>query len=213
MDASPAAGPPGTGRLEAFVDAVFAIAMTLLALGITVPGVPGVTSPSKLPELLVGMWPQFFHYILAFIILALFLMGHHRQFQHIVRTDKALLWINILSLLFVCLVPFSTDLSSSYYNAEVALWFFDANLFCIGALFTLMWIYATGESRLVRPDLPEGVYWRSLSRSMVTPVVAVCAALGVLVSPTGSRYIYLLIPLMMALGQPSCGSRPVSVCW
>jgi len=199
MDASPAPDLPGTGRLEAFVDAVFAIAMTLLALGIEVPGIPGGTSSSKLAGLLAGMWPQFFHYILAFIILALFLMAHHRQFQHIVRSDTGLIWINILVLLFVCLVPFSTDLSSSYYQTPVALWFFDANLFCIGALFTLMWIHATKKSRLVRTDLPRGVYRRSLYRGMVTPVVAVCAALGALVSPTGSRYIYLLIPVITAL--------------
>ena len=134
-------------RLEAVVDGVFAIAMTLLVLGINEPLLPHETTSSELLSVLFGMSAEFYHYALAFLILAAFLLVHHKQFARIERMDVNLFWLNILMLLFVCLVPFSTALSGDYSDTQIAVVFFHINLLVIGLLYLAHWRYASHGHR------------------------------------------------------------------
>ena len=52
-------GRVGTGRIEAFSDGVFAIAITLLTLELKLPPIPANQSPVDLPQLVLGLWPEF----------------------------------------------------------------------------------------------------------------------------------------------------------
>ncbi len=133
-----------TQRIENLADGIFSIAMTLLVLNLALPEVgTGLTLTTELHTLLFGQTRKFFDYALSFILLAIFWIIHHQQFHFTKRTDHTHPRINICSLMFVALVPFSTSLTGDYPNETVAKLFFDLNLFILGSLNALNWTYAT----------------------------------------------------------------------
>ena len=101
-----------TRRIEALADCIFAFAMTLLVLTLTLPDV--MQTKLSLSQLLVAQWPKFFNYALSFLLLAVFWVIHHQQFHVIRRTDSRHVWINVGILMFVALMPFSTDVVGDY---------------------------------------------------------------------------------------------------
>src|SRR5215472_14892102 len=69
-----------SGRLEAFSDGVFAVAITLLALHLAVPG-PG---HGPLARQLVGHWPSFTAYVISFLTIGIIWVNHH-MLQELLR--------------------------------------------------------------------------------------------------------------------------------
>lgn len=189
-------------RLEAFVDAVFAIAMTLLVLGISDPILPHEATSPKILSALIGMRVEFLHYVVAFLILAAFLLAHHKQFARIKKMDINLFWLNILMLLFVCLVPFSTALSGDYHSTQIAVVLFHMNLLVIGLLYLAHWWYASHGHRLVDASLPPSVIRALCFMALIIPLVAFLAILVSYISPSASMYMYLaILPLKMGVSR------------
>jgi uncharacterized membrane protein len=91
-------------RAEAFSDGVFAIAITLLVLGLKLPG------GGTLTYQLLHDWPQYFAYVVSFITIGIMWMNHHTMLAHITRVDRPLLVINLLLLMAVVAIPFPTAL-------------------------------------------------------------------------------------------------------
>src|SRR4030043_908078 len=129
-----------TRRIEARADGIFAIAMTLLVLTLSLPDM--MDTKLSLSQLLAEQWPKFFNYALSFVLLAIFWMVHHQQFHVIRRTDRIHVWINIGILMFVALMPFSTDVVGDYSGETMAELGFRANLMILGLLFLLNWGYS-----------------------------------------------------------------------
>jgi uncharacterized membrane protein len=96
-------------RIAAFSDAVFAFAMTLLAIGIIVPDVSGPMTENELLGILVGLIPNILGYFVCFLSVGLFWVGHHRMFRYIKRADSGLIWINLALMLFIAITPFSSS--------------------------------------------------------------------------------------------------------
>jgi uncharacterized membrane protein len=110
-------------RLEAFSDGVFAVAITLLALNLTVAG-PGPGHP-KLTEQLGSHWPAFVAYAISFFTIGIIWVNHHMLLRSVKAVDRTLLFLNLVLLLFVVLIPFSTTTAAEYlhhdsWNARVA---------------------------------------------------------------------------------------------
>ena len=93
-----------TGRLETFADGVFAIAITLLVLGIRVP-----SANEDLAQALGAQWPSFFAYVVSFLTIGVMWVQHHRLFTVIGRSNQAFAMINVVFLLFIAFIPFPTD--------------------------------------------------------------------------------------------------------
>ena len=85
---------------------------------------------------------EFFTYALSFILLAIFWRINHSQFYLIKKSNQTLVWINIIWLMFVALVPFSTNLVGHYGYLQIPMIFFNLNLLAIGVLYGLNWYYA-----------------------------------------------------------------------
>jgi uncharacterized membrane protein len=96
-------------RLEILTDGVFAIVMTLLVLEITLPEIAQPTLQAELPQKLLELWPKLFKYALSFLVLGILWGFHHLVFHSIKHSNMALVWLNILFLMFVTLIPFSTS--------------------------------------------------------------------------------------------------------
>ncbi len=186
-------------RIETLVDGIFAIAMTLLVLGIAVPSVANPTEAS-LYKALFDLLPNFYSYFISFVLLAVFWRINHLQFNRIKRADGTLLWIIIIWLLFVALVPFSAFFVGEYGNFQIPNIFFDLNLFFIGFLLFLNWRHAINHGLVDKVD--EETLKSSLKVNLMLPVISLVAA-GITFLPFmkewgygWSSLVYLIIPLL-----------------
>ncbi|HMA04324.1 MAG TPA: TMEM175 family protein [Methanomicrobiales archaeon] len=183
------------GRMENLTDGIFAFAMTLLVTTLDFPSTDA-SLPPLTPQMLVATYfPDFLNFFIAFVVLAGFWMAHHALFRHIRFIDRPLLWMNVLSLLFVALLPFSTDLAGDYPEVPLAAVVFEANLLAIGLFLSLIWNYATTDRRFVEKDLDEGIVRVHARRGLVIPGVS---ALGILLALLGLHWttlIYIATPL------------------
>jgi uncharacterized membrane protein len=203
-------GPPSTtladwadtNRLEAFSDGVFAIAITLLVLELHVPDV----ERGRLWHGLVSDWPQFAAYLSSFFVLGIMWVNHHSMFKQIRRTDRVLLFLNLLLLLWTALLPFPTGLVSRYLgdggiDAKVAEAVYGANLTLAAIAFSLIWTYAVRRRRLIDHDMSEQQEWASIARfSLGTLVYA--ATIGIaFVSPGIALALQFLLALYYLFEQ------------
>jgi uncharacterized membrane protein len=96
----------GVDRIAFFSDAVMAIAITLLVIELKLPEQEGEAS---IWHQLGEMHPKLLGYFLSFGVIALFWETHHRMFTLLQRYDRGLIWLNVLFLMFLGLLPFSTS--------------------------------------------------------------------------------------------------------
>src|SRR5271157_1564546 len=108
----------GKNRIETLTDGIFAFSMTLLVTGIDVPQVQEEFNATSAYQVLHDVFPDLIHYMLAFLVIAVFWYIHHTQFYKVRSVELKLLWINVFTLLFVALIPFSTSLIGDYSNSN-----------------------------------------------------------------------------------------------
>jgi uncharacterized membrane protein len=141
-----------TVRIEAFSDGVFAIAMTLLVLGITVPKARDLDAGGSLGLTLARMWPHYLAFVTSFITILAQWVNHHRIFNFIEKTDHAFLYWNGLLLLFVTFLPFPTALLAEYLlhsQAGVAGAVFVGTYAGVAFSFKGLWHHASKNGRLL----------------------------------------------------------------
>jgi len=125
--------------------------MTVLVLGLRGPD-PNLSEPD-LASRILGLWPNYLAYAFSFVVLGVYWIGHHNQFHYIKQTDRVFLWVNILFLLTIGFVPFSTSLLGLYPFSPTAVRVYGANLTATGLALYAVWWYATSRHRLVEKDL------------------------------------------------------------
>jgi len=189
----------GRNRIEALTDGVFAVAMTLLVLDIKVPELEQSLSSAELPLRLLALWPKFLTYAISFVILGVYWVGHHMQLSFIRSADRPLLWINILFLLWVALVPFSTALLSEYTTHRLAVAVYGANLIAIGLTLALHWWYATAGTRHVDPNTHPGLVRAAMVRTLMGPLLYLIAIAISFFSTELSLVVYALVPIIYIL--------------
>jgi uncharacterized membrane protein len=96
-------------RLVFFSDAVFAIAVTLLVLDIKIPELAGETIAGEWRKL-AALWPSVFAFVLSFLVIGRFWIGHHERFRPLRAYDRRLMWPNMLYLMAIAWMPFASAL-------------------------------------------------------------------------------------------------------
>jgi uncharacterized membrane protein len=186
-------------RLETLVDGIFAFAMTLLVLGINLPKPTESLAPAALTGLIEGLVPQVFTFIIAFLVLALFWLAHHRQFHFVRQVDPTLLWINVFILIAIVFVPFSTDIAGDYPDVLSAVLLLHINMLIVGLFFAVEWRHICRHEDLCDPVPEKENVRRWFLRSALVPVVAVIAVIIAIFSPPLSLMTYLLLPAVAYL--------------
>ena len=143
----------GMERLIFFSDAVFAIAITLLVLDIRLPTAGDSLTDAELSQLLLGIWPKYMAYVISFLVIGMFWIGHHRKFRFIQRYDNRLLLLNVLLLMVIAFTPFPTTLISEYVNRTATI--FCALVMILSSLLSFaIWWYASYNG-LIDPNLDQ----------------------------------------------------------
>ena len=205
----------GKNRIEALSDGIFAIVMTLLILEIHVPNLPPNAANVEVAPAILALWPKFVTYLVTFISLGFFWVGHHMMYHAIRRADRTLLWLNILFFMFVSLLPFSTGVLNAFPQAFIAPFFFGANLAIIGWILFFQWSYANSQSDMLAAFVGAEYRTTVRSRMLIVPAATTLTVLICFWSVGISLAIYLLLlPLYMLPGKlgdgKSQGIKPVS---
>lgn len=185
-----------TKRLETLVDGIFAIAMTLLVLGLAVPQLNGSLSNTIILNSYYNLIPNFFAMILSFFLLAVFWNGHHRIFNQIEMINNTLLWINVIWLLFIILVPFSASSLGQYGSYMLPNVIFNINMLGIGIFLYLNTYYAIRKNFIKK----ETVKFKQRKRVNIGFIfISLLALFFSFTLPSWSSILYLLIiPLNLA---------------
>jgi len=167
------------GRLEAFSDGVFAVAITLLALNLFLAG-PG---HGPLLRQLADHWPSFVAYLISFFMIGVIWVNHHALVRNIAIVDRTLLFLNLALLLFVVLIPFATGTMAMYLtagdlDAKVATAMYGAVFEAMGLSFAAIFAWTLHEGRThqaVPTEARRSAWWRFTVGNLVYALAIVMA--------------------------------------
>ena len=182
-------------RLIFFSDAVFAIAITLMALDLRPPEMPLDQVPAQLASRLIAMTPRFISYVLTFLIVGSYWIAHHRDFQYIKRYDRRLIWINLLLLMCVAFLPFPTALLGNYPAQQITVTFYALSLAAVGLVKAGLWWYASHHYRLVSRSLDPGRLSAITRRSLIAPLVFLFSTVVAAFNPLLAMWSWGLVGL------------------
>lgn len=183
-------------RVLALSDGVFAVVITLLVLEIHVPELAGGQS---LAEALREVRPSFNAFVVTFILTGMYWVGHRDLFALIRRTDRGLVWLNILYLLPVCLLPFGASLLSPYGREPTALHIYGLVLVAIAVMRVIIWWYATSRPYLLWQRLDDRQRRAGLALAVFPVLIYLLAILVAAAAPTVSLLIYAGAPVLYFL--------------
>jgi len=189
-----------TGRIEAFSDGVFAIAITLLVLEIKVPH---EVEAGRLARALLEQWPSYLAFLTSFSFIGIMWINHHRIFRLIHRSDHGLLLVNGLLLLGVTFVPFPTALVADYLrhpDEYVAVMVFNGTYLVISIFFNLLWGYA--YRRGLFASSTDSRAPRGIKRAYLIGPLLYLVAIGLaLVNATASLVLNLALAIFYGLSR------------
>jgi uncharacterized membrane protein len=142
------------GRIEAFSDGVFAIAITLLVLTI-----PSPENYKQLGDSLWNQWPAYAAYIVSVAIIGIMWLNHHTVFDHFERIDRNLVYLNLALLATVVLIPYPTQVFGEALQRgegeRVAAVFYSIVMTLNAVTWAALWLYGSSRRRLLGEDFPE----------------------------------------------------------
>ena len=147
-----------TGRIEAFSDGVFAIAVTLLVLELKVPSLPGGGAGNALAAALLRQWPSYLAFVTSFFTILIMWANHHAIFNLVRRSDAEFLFANGFLLLLVTVVPFPTALLAQYLDkpgAPVAAAVYAGTFVLAGLAYNVLWRSAIRDRRLLKSGVRD----------------------------------------------------------
>jgi len=182
-------------RVETLSDGVFAIAMTILVTTLEVPKSAAGISDATLDASIINNISELGAYFLSFILLAIFWWSQHERYHHIKYVDRTLIVLTISSLMFVALLPFSTDFIGNFPTYPQVAVIFELNLLLIGLITYGMWLYTSNDTVLGSTQSDELFIATHRNRVLIFPVLSFIAIILALFSFEYSHLVYLFVPI------------------
>ncbi|MFF3613122.1 TMEM175 family protein [Streptomyces sp. NPDC002580] len=178
-----------SGRVEAFSDGVFAIAITLLILEIKVPE---AGENGGLWHALGEQWPSYAAYVVSFLVIGIMWVNHHQVFGYVVRVDRTLMFLNLLLLMVVAAIPWPTAMVAEYLRegraSHVAAAVYSLVMVAMALAFQAVWWHLTRTGRLLDGRVDVEAARRTRVRF----------ALGSLAYPAAVALSFVSAPLTLA---------------
>ena len=182
-------------RIAAFSDGVFAIAITLLTLQLEIP------KGGDLAQELMDLQPNFVAFIISFLVVGTYWVAHHRVFALVVRYDTRLIWLNLLTLFFIVLQPFTTSVIAEHGGQPLGVIVYASTLAAAGFANAALAAYILVGHRLCDVSTPAAVVGYNLWRGAAIAIYFM-ASLLLLLLPAGASlvtYSWLGIPVVTGL--------------
>jgi uncharacterized membrane protein len=189
-DDDPKPGLPIT-RIETLTDGVFAIAMTVLVLGLELPRGPG-----SFGDRLWVLWPKLASYVLSFVMLGVLWIGHHYQLNHLRRTNRILIWLNLGFLLAITFLPFGAAVLGSEYRDPWAVALYAGTVMLGGFTLLAHWSYAVRHNEVLAPDVDANVVRTLKMRILVGEAILAAAVAVGFIDTRISLAVLLALPLI-----------------
>ena len=157
------------GRVAAFSDAVFAIAMTLLVVGIAVPTV----KEAELGSALHALIPDISAFFISFIVIGRYWMAHHRFFSRLRAVDTHFISVNLVYLAAIAFVPFPTALVSKYETSAITVVIYAATLAAASLLEAIMTVMAYRADSFREPLSPVAFKYEVIGAVLPVTLFAV----------------------------------------
>lgn len=183
---------PNTERTVFFSDAVFAIAMTLLALDLRVEFPENVTAEG-IKDALIAKVPAFVGFALSFFLVGTTWLTHHRRFKGIISYDSRLQFINLVLLMMVVFLPVPT--SMLFEEAGKSPWpivIYAATTFSIFFILGWLWRYAK-KADLLDPGVSTALYRYTLTSTLPVALVFLLSIPVAFINPVAAMYFWILI--------------------
>ncbi len=199
-------------RLEAFSDGVFAVAITLLALNLTVAGPGNGPKYPSLTDQLQAHWPAFLAYLISFFMIGIIWVNHHALIRSITEVTRTLLFLNLLLLLFVVLIPFATATVADYltkntWDANVAMALYGGVFLGMSAGFGAIFEWTLHGERVAQP-VPAEKRWRARVRFVGGGGIYVIAIVVALFNAIASFVIIALVAVYYIFERTPGSSGP-----
>lgn len=204
-----------TDRLEAFSDGVFAFAITLLVLNITVPtvGPHDVPTASWLWREIGSHWPDYVSYATSFLVIAIMWTNHHALFLRLRTMDRHLIMFNMLLLLGTVLIPFATALIARFPGLSPAAFVYGLVLTSTAFAFRLLLGHIVADPSCNDFEAVEtAVTVRRYNTGLAVYATAMAVAL---IAPVVSLIVYIVITVYFfipgGIDRPSVHKDPRDV--
>jgi uncharacterized membrane protein len=185
-----------------FSDAVFAFAITLMALSIDIPDLPSDLTQVELVDKLYGLFPQFESYIISFAVIAIFWVSYHQVFNHIKGSHIIMVYLNLLFLLLITLLSLSTSLVINYGGYHIPYIIYSFMVILTSSLLAMIWWHATKDKLLIDKNL-HSLYIKGVMINLISiPLVFTISIIISFVNLDIAEYFWLVIaPLNIAIKQ------------
>lgn len=190
----------GLERLVFFSDAVFAIAITLLALEIRLPALEEPLTNEQLWQSLLAIWPSYLGFTVSFLVVGGFWISHHRKFRFIKRFDRNFMLLNLLLLMLIAFIPFPTSVLIEYGNRTATI-FYAVVVTLAGLLLLASWAYASSHNRLLAPHVDAQQKRSETLRTLVAPAIFALSIGLAFINDDLAKFSWLLIVPTLRLSQ------------
>jgi uncharacterized membrane protein len=188
-----------TGRTEAFSDGVFAIAITLLVLDVTVPR-------REFDDLWAGIWhewPAYFGYVTSFLTIGAIWLAHHGIFRRLRLVNRSVMTVNLLLLMAVAFLPFPTRLVAEAIRDDdaerAAVIFYGFSLLVIATLIWVLWTAIVRDRELLSADVTDADVSAITRATTPSPGLYLGTIVIAFFAPKVAAFGYLAIAILLVL--------------
>ena len=192
-DANLPAHPYNKHRIEALSDGIFAVTMTLLVIELKLPEHGTIQTQIDLVSAVAHLTPKFLSWLISFLVLSLFWIGHHRIFHYVRHVDGKFLSLCLVQLGIASLMPFSSSLTGEYAGAIFSQIFYSINMACLALVALLMARYIFRHHELTVFPMPSWVYKSIRIRTIGVMIISVAAIIIASRFPAWGNAAFLLM--------------------
>ena len=186
--------PGASKRLEVLSDGVFAIACTLLVLEIKIPHFEKDLPITEQWEKFAEIFPTIFAFIFSFLNILVFWINHDALSQVIVRFDTKVTYLNIIFLMLISLIPFTTAFIGGNPTSFIAIAAYGAVLLLASIVAVAMYHHLAFKAKLLMPEVTLASKKRVYRQIFPSPFIYLLAI--------GSVFFTNIIPIIIYSGMP-----------
>jgi uncharacterized membrane protein len=190
-------------RIEALIDGVFAIAITLMAFQIPIPT---LDRGETLWRQILDLWPAFLTYTITFILIGAYWINHHRMMNLMVRVNHTFFVLQLPFLMLISLSPWANAILTRYSRVDSndvsALVTYGMVMALLAIAFTAIWVYATRQGALIHEECDEQALRRVVRSYYAGPIVYLFATGLAFWNTTASLVLFTLIPISYLMEGP-----------